>query len=215
MKRCNPYLPFRMYSMNSRYISPFWRKWISKSCRIKLTRWIDWLKSWNLVKLSNQMKVVLFIAIVAVAFSTCKNGEYFHETNTCICNQCYSGETCSQRAENCVIRVYHQQCTLCRDFWTSQSTRVNMSLDFQLRYQEIPLQDGLGPLLLSAIRKVHRLAGNCEISPDHHVVYGAGGTQLLHAFIYAFHKKTGQVLNVFSRAPYYEVWNSTNSTIVL
>jgi shikimate 5-dehydrogenase len=51
---------------------------------------------------------------------------------------------------------------------------------------------------------VHKTIGNAE-TKDRYIVLGAGGTQLLHAFIYAFHKKAKKSLYVFSRAPYYQV----------
>jgi len=137
----------------------------------------------------------------------CLNGEYFIETRQCICNQCYSGTNCTIVNPNCVIQLNHQQCTLCREWWRRVEEKSVMSLDFQLKYQEYPSQSGLGPLLTETIRKVHQQANNAE-TEGYHMVFGTGGTQLLHAFLYAFNQMMKRPLNIYSRTPYYQYYKT-------
>lgn len=98
------------------------------------------------------MRLIFILTLIVLSYS-CINGEWFRETQQCICNQCYTGQNCTILTPNCLIEMNHQQCTLCREWWRKLEERVIIDMDFQLKYQEYPKQDGLGPLLIETIKK--------------------------------------------------------------
>jgi len=149
--------------------------------------------------------IILFLILTSQCKKNCQNGEFFSETDSCICDQCFTGDTCEQRQANCYLWVNVQDCPECRDYWKRilNISSVYIPSDFQISYQTNSSRIGIGPALQTVIRNLHKHVGNVE-TEGYNIVFGHGGTQLLHAFLYAFHKKLDKRISFFSRIPYYE-----------
>jgi hypothetical protein len=52
------------------------------------------------------------------------------------------------------------------------------------------------------------MVNNFDVNEDYYVVYGSGGTQLLHAFIYAYYKLFNKKINIYARSPYYSYYKT-------
>eukprot|EP01080_Neovahlkampfia_damariscottae_P012315 gene12315-5989_t len=158
----------------------------------------------------NRALLVLLLALILSAYSSadCVYGDYFHLTKLCICFQCFEGEKCEKPIRDCHLSVTNQQCKACKFWWKDQlNYSTVIPADFQIEYVENSTKPGMTPLLKESIRKLHELIGNAE-TKDRYMILGHGGTQLLHAFIYAFHKKANKKLKVYARAPFYTYYRT-------
>ena len=141
----------------------------------------------------------------------------------CECYQCYSGDRCETKNEDCVVVIHGGDPLIFEDYWVSQP-QVTVSMDAAYRMAADGAASGedclarsgnnaascgMLPELEATIRKLHRTVGNANVDDDKHIVLGLGSTQLIKAATFALSEDGAESVIVAGEVPWYGDYKGT------
>lgn len=141
----------------------------------------------------------------------------------CECYQCYSGDRCETKNEDCVVVIHGGDPLIFEDYWVAQpQVTVSMDAAYRLaaegsasggeclmRSNNNAASCGMLPELEATIRKLHRTVGNANVDDDRYIVLSLGSTQLINAATFALTQEGTESVIQAGEVPWYGDYKRT------